>query len=105
MEKRSLGVPGLEASVVGLGCNNFGMKIDLTATRAVIDTAIDAGITFFDTADIYGNKQSEDFIGQVLGPRRKDIVLATKFGGAGLDEPQKWPAVGNAGVYRAMFRG
>jgi aryl-alcohol dehydrogenase-like predicted oxidoreductase len=83
MEKRSLGVPGLEASVVGLGCNNFGMKIDLTASRAVIDTAIEAGVTFFDTADIYGNTQSEDFIGQVLGPRRKEIVLATKFGGAG----------------------
>jgi aryl-alcohol dehydrogenase-like predicted oxidoreductase len=83
MEKRSLGVQGLEASVVGLGCNNFGMKIDLAATRAVLDTAIDAGINFFDTADIYGNKQSEDFIGQVLGPRRKNIVLATKFGGAG----------------------
>jgi aryl-alcohol dehydrogenase-like predicted oxidoreductase len=83
MEKRSLGVPGLEASIVGLGCNNFGMKIDLTATRAVIDAALDAGITFFDTADIYGNTQSEDFIGQVLGPRRKNIVLATKFGGAG----------------------
>lgn len=83
MEKRSLRVPGLEASIVGLGCNNFGMKIDLTASRAVIDTAINAGITFFDTADIYGNTQSEDFIGQVLGPRRKEVVLATKFGGAG----------------------
>jgi aryl-alcohol dehydrogenase-like predicted oxidoreductase len=83
MEKRSLGVPGLEASIVGLGCNNFGMKIELTATRAVIDAALDAGINFFDTADIYGSTQSEDFIGQVLGPRRKNIVLATKFGGAG----------------------
>jgi aryl-alcohol dehydrogenase-like predicted oxidoreductase len=83
MEKRSLGGLALEASIVGLGCNNFGMKIDLTASRAVIDAALDAGITFFDTADIYGNTQSEDFIGQVLGPRRKNIVLATKFGGAG----------------------
>jgi aryl-alcohol dehydrogenase-like predicted oxidoreductase len=83
MEKRSLGVPGLEASIVGLGCNNFGMKIDLTASRTVIDAALDAGINFFDTADIYGNTQSEDFIGQVLGSRRKEVVLATKFGGAG----------------------
>ena len=83
MEKRSLGIPGLEASVVGLGCNNFGMKIDLAGSRAVIDAALDAGITFFDTADIYGSTQSEDFIGQVLGPRRKNIVLATKFGGSG----------------------
>jgi aryl-alcohol dehydrogenase-like predicted oxidoreductase len=81
MEKRPLGTAGLEASLVGLGCNNFGMRIDLAASRAVINAALDAGITFFDTADMYGNGQSEDFIGQVLGPRRKDIVLATKFGG------------------------
>jgi len=81
MEKRPLGTSGLEASLVGLGCNNFGMKIDLAASRAVITAALDAGITFFDTADMYGNGQSEDFIGQVLGPRRKEIVLATKFGG------------------------
>ena len=81
MEKRPLGTAGLEASLVGLGCNNFGMKIDLAASRAVINAALDAGMTFFDTADMYGNGQSEDFIGQVLGPRRKDIVLASKFGG------------------------
>jgi len=84
MEKRSLGAAGLEASLVGLGCNNFGMKIDLAASRAVIDTALDAGVTFFDTADMYGNGQSEEFIGQVLGPRRKEIVLATKFGGVAM---------------------
>lgn len=84
MEKRSLGTAGLEASLVGLGCNNFGMKIDLAASRAVITAAFDAGITFFDTADMYGNGQSEEFIGQVLGPRRKDIVLATKFGGVAM---------------------
>src|SRR5262245_31301850 len=81
MEKRSLGTSGLAASLVGLGCNNFGMKIDSAATGAVIDAALDAGITFFDTADMYGNGKSEEFIGQVLGPRRKEIVLATKFGG------------------------
>jgi aryl-alcohol dehydrogenase-like predicted oxidoreductase len=81
IEKRPLSTSGLEASLVGLGCNNFGMKIDLAASRAVVTAALDAGITFFDTADMYGNGQSEDFIGQVLGPRRKDIVLATKFGG------------------------
>jgi aryl-alcohol dehydrogenase-like predicted oxidoreductase len=57
------------------------MKIDLAASRAVIAAALDAGVTFFDTADMYGNGQSEDFIGEVLGPRRKDVVLATKFGG------------------------
>jgi aryl-alcohol dehydrogenase-like predicted oxidoreductase len=81
VEKRPLGKSGIQASLVGLGCNNFGMKIDLAASRAVITAALDAGITFFDTADLYGNTQSEDFIGQVLGPRRKEVVLATKFGG------------------------
>lgn len=81
MEKRPLGASGIEASIVGLGCNNFGMRIQLEETRAVIDAAIAAGITFFDTADLYGFGVSEDMIGQILGARRKDIVLATKFGG------------------------
>ena len=81
METRPLGASGIPASVVGLGCNNFGMKIDLAASRAVIDTALEVGITCFDTADMYGKGQSEEFLGKVLGPRRKDIVLATKFGG------------------------
>ena len=71
----------MQVSIVGLGCNNFGMKIDLEATRKVVDKAIDLGITLFDTADIYGNRgSSETFLGQVLGDRRKAIVLATKFG-------------------------
>lgn len=81
MEQRNLGRSGLQVSVVGLGCNNFGMRIDLEASRAVVHKALDAGITLFDTADIYGNKGgSETILGEVLGPRRKDIVLATKFG-------------------------
>jgi len=80
MEQRNLGRSGLQVSVVGLGCNNFGMRIDLEASRKVVHKALDAGITLFDTADIYGNKGgSEDFLGQILGSRRKDIVLATKF--------------------------
>jgi aryl-alcohol dehydrogenase-like predicted oxidoreductase len=65
-------------SVVGLGCNNFGRRIDLAQTRAVVRAALDAGITLFDTADIYG--ESEDFLGEVLGTERDGIVLATKFG-------------------------
>ena len=81
METRPLGSSGLNASVVGLGCNNFGMRIQLEETRAVIDAALDVGINFFDTADLYGFGVSEDMIGQILGSRRKDIVLATKFGG------------------------
>jgi aryl-alcohol dehydrogenase-like predicted oxidoreductase len=69
-------------SVVGLGCNNFGMRIDLEATRKVVAKALDLGITLFDTADIYGNMGgSETMLGQVLNERRKDIVLATKFAG------------------------
>lgn len=81
MEKRNLGPSGLQVSVVGLGCNNFGSRIDLEASRAVVDKALDLGITLFDTADIYGNKGgSETIIGEILGARRKDIVLATKFG-------------------------
>lgn len=81
MEKRNLGPSGLQVSVVGLGCNNFGGRVDLEASRAVVDRALDLGITFLDTADIYGNKGgSETALGEILGARRKDIVLATKFG-------------------------
>jgi aryl-alcohol dehydrogenase-like predicted oxidoreductase len=81
MELRNLGKSGLRVSVVGLGCNNFGWHIDLSATRKVIGKALDLGITLFDTADIYGGQgRSEEMMGEVLGDRRKDIVLATKFG-------------------------
>jgi aryl-alcohol dehydrogenase-like predicted oxidoreductase len=78
MRFRRLGDSGLTVSVVGIGCNNFGRRIDLEATRAVVHAALDAGVTLFDTADIYG--ESEDFLGEVLGTARADIVLATKFG-------------------------
>jgi aryl-alcohol dehydrogenase-like predicted oxidoreductase len=81
MQFRNLGRSGLRVSLVGLGCNNFGGRIDLEATRKVVDAAIEHGITLFDTADIYGEKGgSETALGQVLGARRKDIVLASKFG-------------------------
>ena len=81
MRYRSLGSSGLLVSVAGLGCNNFGGRIDLQQTRAVVDAAIDAGIKLFDTADIYGNAGgSEEMLGEVLGARRDQIVLATKFG-------------------------
>jgi aryl-alcohol dehydrogenase-like predicted oxidoreductase len=81
MQQRNLGSSGLRVSVVGLGCNNFGMKLDLERTREVVHKALDCGITLFDTADSYGNRGgSEEALGQVLGHRRKDIVLATKFG-------------------------
>lgn len=81
MQTRNLGRSGLRVSLVGLGCNNFGGRIDLEATRKVVDAAIEHGITLFDTADIYGEKGgSETALGQVLGARRNDIVLASKFG-------------------------
>ena len=81
MRYRALGNSGLVVSVVGLGCNNFGGRLDLDGTRAVVDAAIDRGITLFDTADIYGGGGgSEKLLGEVLGGRRDQIVLATKFG-------------------------
>jgi len=80
MQIRNLGGSGLRVSAVGLGCNNFGQRIDLEASRKVIHKAIDLGVTLFDTADIYaGQGGSETVLGEVLGDRRKDIVLATKF--------------------------
>jgi aryl-alcohol dehydrogenase-like predicted oxidoreductase len=78
LETRRIG--SLEVSVVGLGCNNFGWKLDEHATAAVVHAALDAGITFFDTADIYGSTQSEAFLGRALGTRRDHAVIATKFG-------------------------
>jgi aryl-alcohol dehydrogenase-like predicted oxidoreductase len=85
MKQRSLGRSGLEVSIVGLGCNNFGGRTDLEASRVVIHKALDLGITLFDTADVYpvhgGDAgSSEKILGQSLGHRRKDIALATKFG-------------------------
>src|SRR3954471_12027459 len=78
---RRLGDSEIEVSVLGLGCNNFGRRLDLDATRRVIDAALEQGITFFDTADIYGGAGSrEGLMGQVLEGRRDRIVLATKFG-------------------------
>jgi aryl-alcohol dehydrogenase-like predicted oxidoreductase len=77
---RPLGDSGLGVSVVGLGCNNFGRRVDLDATHGVVDAALAAGVRFFDTADIYGRGQSEEFLGQVLEGRRDEVVLATKFG-------------------------
>jgi aryl-alcohol dehydrogenase-like predicted oxidoreductase len=84
MEQRRLGKSGLAVSLVGLGCNNFGGRTDKDGARKVIDKAIDSGINFFDTADIYAQGKpggSETIIGELLGNRRKDIILATKFSG------------------------
>ncbi len=90
MEQRNLGRSGLRVSTIGLGCNNFGGRIDLEASRRVVHAALDAGITLFDTADVYGalgtgtatghRGASEEILGQLLGSHRRDIVLASKFG-------------------------
>ncbi|MCA1682661.1 MAG: aldo/keto reductase, partial [Actinobacteria bacterium] len=82
MRTRRLGKEGPDLSVVGLGCNNFGGRVDLEGTRAVVDAALDVGVTLFDTADIYGDKGgSEAFLGEVLEGRRDGVLIATKFGG------------------------
>ena len=81
METRKLGSSDLDVTLIGLGCNNFGLRIDTDESRAVIHKALDLGITFFDTADVYGQRGgSETCLGRFLGSRRKDIVLASKFG-------------------------
>jgi aryl-alcohol dehydrogenase-like predicted oxidoreductase len=80
MEFRNLGTSGLRVSLVGLGCNNFGVRIGFEAARKVLHKALDLGITMFDTADIYGAGSSESFLGEIIGRRRNDVVLATKFG-------------------------
>jgi aryl-alcohol dehydrogenase-like predicted oxidoreductase len=82
LPKRSLGALGPEVSVVGLGCNNFGRRVDVDGTRAVVDAALEQGITFFDTANTYGDPhgRSEELLGEVLAGRRDQVVLATKFG-------------------------
>jgi aryl-alcohol dehydrogenase-like predicted oxidoreductase len=86
MDTRRIG--SLKVSVVGLGCNNFGRRLDAQATSAVVDAALEAGITFFDTADTYGNTKSEEYLGRTLGRRREDVVVATKFGSR-IDEQRK----------------
>jgi aryl-alcohol dehydrogenase-like predicted oxidoreductase len=103
MRYRSLGDSGLMVSVAGLGCNNFGRRVDLAGTRAVVDAAMDAGITMLDTADTYGDGgASEELLGEVLAGRREQVVLATKFGHQGYDMGYG-PAAGAKGS-RAYIR-
>ncbi len=81
MQYKNLGRSGLQVSIVGLGCNNFGMRIDKEQTAAVVNKAIELGVNFFDTANIYGGTRSEEFLGAALGARRREVVIATKFTG------------------------
>ena len=78
MDARRIG--SLDVSAVGLGCNNFGTRLDYYASASVVETALEAGVTFFDTADVYGAGRSEEFLGSVLAPHRSRVVIATKFG-------------------------
>jgi aryl-alcohol dehydrogenase-like predicted oxidoreductase len=89
MRTRSLGEGGPEVSVVGLGTNNFGRRCDYDQTLAVIDAALDAGVTLLDTADIYGQGMSEEYIGRALEGRRDQVVIATKFGSAMDERPEE----------------
>ena len=86
METRTIGASGLKVSTLGIGCNNFGGRLDEAATAAVVHAALDHGVTLFDTADIYPMEPaenvgfSEEFLGRALGARRSGAVIATKFG-------------------------
>jgi aryl-alcohol dehydrogenase-like predicted oxidoreductase len=106
MEYRRLGDSGLVVSAVGLGCNNFGRRLDASATRAVVDAAIDSGVTLFDTADVYGAGASEDQLGLALEGRRGDVVVATKFGAdAGGLAGADWGARGSRRYIRTAVEG
>ena len=87
MDARPLGTDGPLLSLVGLGCNNFGMRIDRDESHAVVRAALEEGITHFDTAEMYGGGKSEEFLGEALGDRRDEVVIATKFVPRGKDQP------------------
>ena len=93
MRARPIG--SLQASVIGLGCNNFGRRVDAEGTKSVLDAAIAAGVTFLDTADVYGDGDSERFLGEALRGRRDQVVIATKFG---------WPRDGAGGAHPDTVR-
>jgi aryl-alcohol dehydrogenase-like predicted oxidoreductase len=80
MRTRRLGTAGPEVSVLGLGCNSFGLRIGLAEVRDIVATALELGVTFFDTADLYGRTDSERYLGKALGSRRDEVVIATKWG-------------------------
>lgn len=101
MEQRTVGKSGLRASLLGLGCNNFGPRLDLEATRRVVHRALDVGVNFFDNADVYGNGASEKMLGEVLGARRKDVLIASKFGMA-MDKEGKLSGASRGYIIRAV---
>ena len=80
MQYRQLGNSDLQVSLVGLGCNNFGARISTEEARPIVHQALDLGVTLFDTADCYGSGGSERALGEILGNRRLDVAISTKFG-------------------------
>ena len=92
MQTRAIG--SLHASVIGLGCNNFGMRIDADASKKVVDAAIDAGINMFDTADIYGGTLSEEYLGRALGARRDQALRRDEVRREDLRRPAGWCGTG-----------
>jgi len=104
MRERNVGRSGLAVSVVGLGCNNFGWRLEEAASRAVVDAAVEAGITLLDTAETYGDGLSEEFIGRAVAGRRDQVVIATKFGwGRGFGDNAA--ARGSAAYVRGAIEG
>src|SRR3954454_17897058 len=102
MERRPIGA--LEVSVVGVGCNNLGMRIGADEARAVIDAALDAGVNYVDTAESYGAGQSETFLGAAVAGRRDEILIATKWGGRGAADGPGAPAVVRAALEASLGR-
>jgi aryl-alcohol dehydrogenase-like predicted oxidoreductase len=102
MEYRNLGRSGLQVSLVGLGCNNFGGRLDEAQTKAVIDQCVEEGITFFDTSDIYGGRgKSEEFMGPALKPHRRNVVIATKCAGP-MGEGPYWTGLSRKYIVEAV---
>jgi aryl-alcohol dehydrogenase-like predicted oxidoreductase len=102
MEYRNLGASGLQVSAVGLGCNNFGRRCDAAQTKAVVDKAIELGVTFFDTADIYGPRGlSEEYLGPALKEHRRNVVLATKFA-VPMGEGPLWGGASRRYIFEAV---
>lgn len=102
MDQKNLGRSGLQVSAVGLGCNNFGRRLDKDGTAAVVNKALEAGITLFDTADIYGGRGvSEEFLGAALQGHRRDVVVATKFAGP-MGEGPYWGGTSRRYIFEAV---
>lgn len=82
-------IADLEATIVGIGCNNFGRRLDRSGTETVVNAAMEGGINFFDTADVYGDGASEEYLGKALGSRREEVIIATKFGAQLGNDPSR----------------